>query len=208
MQNHLQKGIYAITPDEMDSTKLVREVEGVLGAGVSCLQYRNKKADASLQLEQAGLLRALCSLHDVPLIINDNVQLALAVDADGVHLGADDGSIAQARELLGTDRIIGASCYADLSLAKRAVEEGANYVAFGAVFTSPTKPNAPSVALDVFGQATQFGVPVVAIGGITADNGHQVIAAGADLLAVISGIFGASDLSAAVRAYQECFKET
>lgn len=204
----LQKGIYAITQDELNSTQLVRDVEEALRGGVSCMQYRNKKADVSLQLEQAGLLRALCAMYDVPLIINDNVQLALAVDADGVHLGADDGSIAHARELLGAEKIIGASCYADLSLAERAVHEGANYIAFGAVFASPTKPNAPSVSLDVFGQAAQFGVPVVAIGGITADNGRQVVAAGADLLAVISGIFGASDITQAVREYQECFQET
>lgn len=199
------RGVYAITPDENDTAKLIAGVEKVLEAGIACLQYRNKDADASLQLEQAGLLRALCSLHSTPLIINDDARLAFAVDADGVHLGADDGSITQARALLGPDKIIGASCYSDLQLAARAVDDGASYVAFGAVFASPTKPGAPGVALDVFGRAAQFGVPVVAIGGITPDNGRQVVAAGADMLAVISGIWAAPDPVAAVRAYQDCF---
>ena len=201
-----KQGIYAITPDENDSAKLVRDVEEVLRAGVTWLQYRNKHADPAKQLEQAGLLRALCAMYSVPLIINDNVQLAFAVDADGVHLGGDDDSITHAREVLGSTKIIGASCYNDLHLAERAIAEGASYVAFGAVFASPTKPNAPSVALDVFREAAQFAVPVVAIGGITADNGRQVVDAGADLLAMISGIFAAPDLTQAVRAYQQCFR--
>lgn len=138
----LLRGVYAITPDTADTEKLIADAERALQAGAACLQYRNKIADASLLLEQAGLLRALCTMYKTPLIINDNVRLAEAVDADGVHLGVDDGSIQNARETLGADKIIGATCYSDLQLAARAVRDGANYIAFGAVFASPTKPHA------------------------------------------------------------------
>ena len=203
----LNKGVYAITRDLAHTASMVREVELALSTGVACVQYRNKMADASLMLEQAGVLRALCAQYKTPLIINDNVALAFAVDADGVHLGGEDGSIAQARSVLGDERIIGASCYADVDLARNAVTDGADYVAFGAVFPSPTKPNAPRADFEIIHRGAELGVPVVAIGGITPDNGRAVVTAGASLIAAISGIFGSADVAANVQAYRRCFGE-
>ena len=198
-------GLYAITPDEADSDRLLERVEVVLTAGATWLQYRNKSADASLRARQARLLQAACARHDVPLIVNDDWRLAAAVGADGVHLGEDDGEIVTARAALGPDAIIGASCYDSLELARNAVAAGADYVAFGALFPSPTKPNARVAKPGLLSAAAPLGVPLVAIGGITPDNGASLVDAGADLLAVISGVFDASDPGAATRAYLSCF---
>ncbi|MGH8077633.1 MAG: thiamine phosphate synthase [Lysobacter sp.] len=200
-----RRGLYAITPDESDTARLLARVETVLRAGAAWLQYRNKCADVPLRAQQAKALLPLCRRHGVPLIINDDWLLAAAIEADGAHLGQDDGELAAAREALGDGSILGASCYDDLGLAKAAHAAGADYVAFGAFFPSPTKPGARRASDDLLRESAILGVPRVAIGGITPDNARPLVAAGADLLAVISGIFDAPDPAAATRAYLSCF---
>lgn len=182
-------GLYAITPDTDDTERLLEQVEPVLSQGVRILQYRNKSRNAALRLWQAGLLADACHRHHVLFIINDDVELAYMIKADGVHVGRNDVAIISARSTLGPTAIIGASCYNQLDLAKQAVSAGASYVAFGAVFPSSTKPDAVQAPLSLFAEATHLGVPTVAIGGITADNAGQVIAAGAHAVAVIGGLF-------------------
>ena len=199
------RGLYAITPDETDTERLLARVETVLSAGATWLQYRNKAADTALREHQARHLLPLCRRHGVPLIVNDDWRLAAALRADGAHLGEDDGEIAAARAALGDAAILGASCYDDLKLARLAADAGASYVAFGAFFPSPTKPNARQATLDLLRDSAPLGLPRVAIGGITPDNARPLVDAGADLLAVISGVFDAVDPAAAVRAYLHCF---
>jgi thiamine-phosphate pyrophosphorylase len=191
------RGLYAITPERLD------RVAGAVGSGALCaLQYRNKSADAAQQLREARVLAQLCRAHGVPLIVNDDIDLALAVDAAGVHLGRADGDLAAARARL-PGRLLGASCYDRLDLARRAVAAGADYVAFGSVFASPTKPAAVRAPLALF--AHDLGVPKVAIGGITLENAPQVVAAGADCLAVITDLFDAPDVAARARQYAKLF---
>jgi thiamine-phosphate pyrophosphorylase len=200
----LARGLYLITPDEMDSARLFARVQPLL-AHAACLQYRNKRAEASLRRQQADGLRMLCSDAGVPLIVNDDPALAVAVGADGVHLGEHDGAIATARALLGGDAIIGVSCYDDATRARDATAQGADYIAFGAFFPSPTKPHARRAGVALLRDAQHLGLPCVAIGGITPDNARALVAAGADLLAVVSGVFDAPDPLAAARAYADCF---
>ncbi|HYG07216.1 MAG TPA: thiamine phosphate synthase [Stenotrophomonas sp.] len=205
MNPHLaRRGLYLITPDETDTPRLLARTAPLL-AGVTWLQYRNKAVDAATRQLQAGALAALCREHGVPLIVNDDAQLAQAVGADGVHLGEDDGDIAAARTLLGPRALIGASCYDQLALAQRAVAAGANYVAFGAFFPSRSKQGTRHAEPALLDGAAKLGVPRVAIGGITPDNGQALVDAGADLLAVISGVYSAPDPLAALRAYRGCF---
>lgn len=198
-------GLYAITPDEPDTHRLLGCVRAVLGAGATWLQYRNKHASDALRREQAGLLLPLCRAHGVPLIVNDDWQLAASIGADGAHLGREDGQLRAARSALGIHALLGASCYDDYELAQRAVVDGASYVAFGAFFPSPTKPNAKRAPFDLLASAADLGVPRVAIGGVTPDNARPLIDAGADLIAVVSGVFSAADPAAATRAYLSCF---
>jgi len=190
MRTHQINGLYAITPDEADTDLLLAKVEAALQGGISILQYRNKQANHKLQTQQARAILPLCRQYQVPLIINDSVKLCLTLDADGVHIGADDGNIAEVRERLGVDKILGASCYNRLDLALSAQQAGATYIAFGACFASSTKPNAPVAPLDLFKQSkAQLHIPAVAIGGITLNNAPLVIGAGADSIAVINAIF-------------------
>jgi thiamine-phosphate pyrophosphorylase len=200
----LARGLYLITPDDTDSARLFARVRPLLPQA-ACLQYRNKRADAALRRQQAGGLRGLCSAAGVPLIVNDDPALAMAVGADGVHLGEHDGAIATARALLGCEAIIGVSCYDDAALARDAAAQGADYIAFGAFFPSPTKPNARRAGIGLLREAQGLGLPCVAIGGITPDNARALIDAGADLLAVVSGVFDAADPIAAARSYANCF---
>jgi thiamine-phosphate pyrophosphorylase len=202
------RGLYAITPDEPDTNRLLARVETVLRAGASWLQYRNKAASEDLRAEQALALQSLCSRSKVPLIINDDWALAAAVGAAGAHLGEDDGELALARHELGAGAILGASCYNDLKLARQAAFAGASYIAFGAFFASPTKPNARQASPDLLREAAALRVPRVAIGGITPDNARPLVQAGADLIAVISGVFDAPDPAAATRAYLSCFEDS
>jgi thiamine-phosphate pyrophosphorylase len=189
------RGLYAVTPEAPDAVEKVRLA---LEGGVALLQYRRKRRD----LAEARAVAALARRHGVPLIVNDDVELALELDADGVHLGRDDGDLRAARGRL-EGRILGASCYGDPELARRAVEAGADYVAFGSVFASTTKPAAVRAPLALF--ATRLGVPLCAIGGITLENAPRVLGAGADLLAVVSDLFDAPDIRARAAQYQGLF---
>lgn len=201
------RGVYAITPDEPDTGRLLARVEAVLRAGASWLQYRNKAASDELRAEQALALQPLCRALDVPLIINDDWALAAAIGAAGAHLGEDDGELALARHELAPGSILGASCYDDLSRARQAAFAGASYVAFGAFFPSTTKPNARRPTPELLRDAVSLGLPRIAIGGITPQNARPLIDAGADMVAVISGIFDAPDPAAATRAYLSCFED-
>jgi thiamine-phosphate pyrophosphorylase len=199
-------GLYAITPDLTDSAALLRKVEAALAGGAQALQYRNKVADSALRLEQARVLARLCRSYHVPLIINDHLELALEVDAEGLHIGAEDGSIAEARRRLGPDRILGVTCYRKIENALEAARIGANYVAFGGFFASPVKGGSGGAAMSILGEAKRAtGLPVVAIGGITVDNAPQLLAAGADSVAVITAVFGAADIKAAARQFSALF---
>lgn len=192
------RGLYAITPPELS------RVEDALASGALCaLQYRAKHAPPAARLREAQWLLERCRAHRVPFIVNDDVELALAVQADGVHLGREDGDLAAARARL-PGRLLGASCYDRPELARRAVAAGADYVAFGSVFPSPTKPAADRAPLALF--ALELGVPKVAIGGITLENAPQVLAAGADCVAVITDLFDAPDVAARARAYGRLFQ--
>lgn len=199
-------GLYAVTPDGDDTPALIAAVEAALAGGARLLQYRNKPAPAALRLSQASALLVLCRRYRVPLIINDDLDLALAVSADGLHLGAEDGSLAAARARLGTAKILGASCYDRLELALEAVRLGADYVAFGSFFPSSVKPGAVRAPLTLLRDAKRrLSMPVVAIGGITLENAPQLIAAGADGVAVISALFGADDVELAARRFSALF---
>jgi thiamine-phosphate pyrophosphorylase len=199
-------GLYAITPDEQDTDILLCKVEEALQGGVRMLQYRNKLASHTLKVQQASTLLPLCRQYNVPIIINDSVKLCLELDADGVHLGADDGNLTEARTRLGINKILGASCYNRYDLALSAQNSGADYVAFGACFASSTKPNAPVAALDLFTRAkAELNIPAVAIGGITLDNAPLVIAAGASSTAVISAIFNADNIKIKTQQFSQLF---
>lgn len=200
-----RRGVYAITPDCTDTVQLLQRVEPVLDAGIVWLQYRNKTASPALRRMQASALQPACRARGVALIVNDDWRLATEIGADGVHLGEDDGDIAQARAALGRHALIGASCYDDAGRAIAAVNAGASYVAFGAFFPSPTKPRARRADPALLGHVAALGVARVAIGGITPDNARSIVAAGADLIAVISGVFDAPDPVRAVNAYRACF---
>ncbi len=197
--------MYLITPDEADTARLLERVGRALAAGPTWLQYRNKPAGAALRHEQAAALMPLCRRHGVPLIVNDDWALAAAIGADGVHLGETDGDVARARAALGPAAIVGASCYDELERAAAAARAGASYLAFGAFFPSGTKPGARRAGLALLPASEPFGLPRVAIGGITPDNARIVVAAGAELVAVIAGVFDHADPAAAVREYLRCF---
>jgi thiamine-phosphate pyrophosphorylase len=190
-----RQGLYAITHDEADTSKLIDLVEAALNGGAVVVQYRNKAADAALRRVQAAALAGLCASHGVPLIVNDDVALALEIDAAGAHVGAADGGIAEARRLLGPGRLLGASCYNCFDLATAAVAAGASYIAFGSFFASSTKPAAVRAKPELIERAKRtFDVPVAAIGGITTGNAALLIAAGVDWLCVISALFDAPEL--------------
>lgn len=198
------RGLYLLTPDEIDTARLLARVAPVL-PHATWLQYRNKRADDALRRTQVQALLPLCRATGVPLIVNDDWRLAADAGADGAHLGRDDGALGEARAALGAEAILGASCYADIARAQTAVAAGASYVAFGAFFPSPTKPDAPLASKALLRDGSLPPVPRVAIGGITPDNARQLAAAGADLVAVISGVFDARHPAAAARAYRAAF---
>ncbi len=200
------KGLYAITPDEPDTEVLLRKARLALQGGARLLQYRNKAVDAALRLTQARGLGALTREHGALLVVNDDARLAREVDADGVHLGRDDGTVADARALLGSQKIIGVSCYNQPSLARTGLANGADYVAFGAFFPSAVKPGAAVADVGMLRAArAEIRAPIVAIGGITAQNGGALVEAGADALAVISALFDAPDIRAAAQEFAELF---
>ncbi len=186
---------------------MLTRTEEILRAGAKVLQYRNKQADKDTRIAEAKQLLDLCRQYSVPLIINDDITLAVRTGADGVHLGKTDSSIADARERLGGKALIGCSCYNDLDRAQQAAKSGADYIAFGAFFPSPTKPEAAHAAADIIQTAKQkFKLPVVAIGGITPENGQSLIEAGADMLAVISGLYASNDPFNTTKQYISMFK--
>ncbi len=198
------RGLYAITqPENKSIAQVLRDVEAALQGGAVVVQYRDKNPIDAHSL--ASQLLQLCHRYHAPLLINDSIELALAVGADGVHLGRDDGDIETARQRLGAGAIIGVSCYNDVGKAQAAVAAGADYVAFGRFFPSGSKPLAAPAQIETLQRARQLlDLPIVAIGGILPENAGQLLAAGADLLAVIGGIFDNEPQSSA-RAYQALF---
>lgn len=200
-------GVYAITSDQKQSLgKLVDQVEGAIIGGACVIQYRSKQDDKSRCREEAAALADLCRRLNVPFIVNDDIALARAVDADGVHIGKDDGDFAPLRTQLGEDLIIGISCYASVDRAVRAEAFGASYVAFGRFFPSESKPHATPCPISTLSEAKRrLSIPIVAIGGITPENGALLVEAGADLLAIIGGIFGRAHPAQATRRYKETF---
>lgn len=202
------RGLYAITPECADGNQLLTQIEAALSGGCRIIQYRDKQSAMPEQVARARALIKLTRRFEARLLINDDIALACLIDADGVHLGKDDGNLAAARAILGPAKILGASCYADFSAAEAAEKSGADYVAFGAVFSSPTKPEAASAPLDLFFRSkTALTVTNCAIGGITLENAPPLIAAGADLLAVITDLFNAPDIAARATAYQRLFEK-
>lgn len=201
------RGLYAITPDWTDTARLVSVTEAVLKGGCRLLQYRNKATTTCHRDEQAAALRGLTQRYGALFIVNDDVDLALACAADGVHLGGADGDLGQARGRLGTSRLLGASCYQSLDTAAAAARAGADYVAFGSFYASPTKPLAGHAHASLIGAAkASLGLPVCCIGGITLDNAPPLVAAGADLLAVISAVYNSADPERASRAFMQLFE--
>jgi thiamine-phosphate pyrophosphorylase len=196
-------GLYAITPEDADTARLIRKVAACLEGGASAVQYRNKRVPADMAHFQALELHGLCQRFRVPLIINDSLELACAVNAEGVHLGRDDEAIAAARKKL-PDRIIGVSCYNDFRLAQLAIKQGADYVAFGSFFSSSTKPDAVRADIQLLASAREHGFSTVAIGGITPGNAGTLIAGGANAIAVISALFEGGD-EIQIRAVAEAF---
>lgn len=206
-RTHTLRGLYAVTPDTEDSARLASQVQAALEGGTRIVQYRNKSTDRPLRRYQASALYALCCAHDAALIVNDDLELALEINAHGLHLGGEDGSLAEARARLGPHKLLGASCYRSLDNAERALAEGADHIAFGSFFVSTVKPGAVRSSPTLLTEAKRkFGVPVVAIGGITHDNAPQVIAAGADSVAVITALFGAQDIAQAARDFNALFE--
>jgi len=200
-------GLYAVTPDLLDSDVLFERVAAAITGGAGAVQYRNKLAAPPLQRAQALSLRDLCASQNVIFIVNDDIDLAYAVDADGVHLGRDDAPLAHARRRLGGTAIIGASCYNSLERAAEVVAAGADYIAFGSFFPSLTKPDAVRAELSLLSAAkSRWNVAVVAIGGITAAAAPALIDAGADALAVSSAVFDATDVAASSKAFRDAFK--
>jgi thiamine-phosphate pyrophosphorylase len=199
-------GLYALTPDLLDTDELIARVTAAIAGGATAVQYRNKIASPPLRRAQALALRDLCGARGTIFIVNDDVNLAYAVDADGVHLGRDDAPLARARQRLGTTAIIGASSYDSLERAAAAVAAGADYVAFGSFFPSTVKPDAARVDASLLTAAkARLNVAAVAIGGITPATAPALIAAGADALAVITAVFDAPDVAAAAKAFRDAF---
>lgn len=200
------RGLYAISQTTHDTSALLAWADAVIDGGARWLQYRDKGCDDRLRLEQAVALAALCRTRDVRFLVNDDIELAKACEADGVHLGEDDAGLPEARTLLGSRATIGVSCYDDLQRAIERVAAGADYLAFGAFFASGTKPGARRATPNLLVAARRLERPLVAIGGITPDNGDELVRAGADLLAVIGGLDGAPGQARAMaRRYTALF---
>jgi thiamine-phosphate pyrophosphorylase len=203
-----ENGLYAITDSQLiPAAALLDHVAQAIAGGARLIQYRDKQQSLLERKQAAAQLQRLCAHQGVPLIINDDIELARTVGAAGVHLGRDDAAIGEARARLGPAAIIGASCYNRLENAVAAARAGASYIAFGRFFSSQSKPDAVQADIALLAQArAQPGLPIAAIGGITPENGRQLVAAGADLLAVIHGVFGQADIEAAARRYAGCFR--
>jgi thiamine-phosphate pyrophosphorylase len=205
---HKLAGLYAITPDEPRTDILVQKVGLALRGGASVVQYRNKTAGRELRLEQGNALAARCRAAGAVFIVNDDLALALELGADGLHLGAEDGDLAEARRRLGRDKLLGASCYDRIELGESAAQAGVDYLAFGSVFSSVTKPAAVRAPLAIFAAARgRFSLPLVAIGGISLQNAPEVFAAGADAVAVISALFDADDIAERAAGFTRLYQQ-
>ena len=201
-----KKGLYAITPDISDTSLLLDKVEKALIGGIALLQYRDKISNASEKTYRAKAIHTLCLQHSVPLIINDDPELALACEAEGVHLGQTDGSIQHARALLGDSAMIGITCHHNIALAITAEQQGADYVAFGRFFNSSTKPGTPLATIDTLINAKRnICIPIVAIGGITVDNVRPIISAGASFTAVVDSLFSSTNISSMCKVFHNLF---
>lgn len=202
------KGLYAITDQQLIAEQAFNHtIELALQGGTKIIQYRDKSNNNQKRFQQASELCSLCKKYQAISIINDDIALAKAVNADGIHLGKNDGSIAEARKILGAAAIIGVSCYDDLSLATTAEKQSADYVAFGAIFPSPTKPEASKARPEIIADAkNKLSIPVCAIGGITEKNIAQLIQQGTDMAAVISSLFAANDIKKAALILSKHFR--
>lgn len=200
-------GLYAVADTEcIGPTHLVEAVTAAIDGGTAVVQYRDKSGNESVRQKQAAMLADLCERRGALFIVNDDVELARRVGAAGVHLGRDDPSLEDARRLLGVQSIIGVSCYNELERALAAADAGADYVAFGSFYPSPTKPTAVRATVELLRAAREhLSIPIVAIGGITPENGGALVAAGADALAVIQGLFAHADIREAARRYVALF---
>ncbi|MEN5094270.1 thiamine phosphate synthase [Pseudomonas protegens] len=202
------RGLYAITDSQLLAGKFLKYVEAALEGGVTLLQYRDKSDDQARRLREAETLLTLCERYKTRLIINDDAELAARIGA-GVHLGQTDGPLTPARALLGRQAIIGSTCHDQLPLAEQAAKEGASYVAFGRFFNSTTKPGAPTASLELLDQArASLHLPICVIGGITLENAAPLVSHGADLLAVVHGLFGAesaAEVTRRARAFNALF---
>ena len=207
MNTNKLRGLYAITDSYLIPEDTFNDcIKRLLLGGASIIQYRDKSNDPDKRLTQARALRELCDSHGALLIINDDIELAIQTDADGVHLGKDDMSLTDARKKLGNKLIIGLSCYDQLESAIEAENQGADYVAFGAVYQSPTKPDATVITLDMLKHAkSQLSIPVCAIGGINGHNALPVVDTGVDMVAVISDLFAHDDIQARSEALSNLF---
>ena len=199
------RGLYAVTPEALSGAALYRAAEAACGNGAVVLQYRNKSTDTVQRRADADALRAITTVCGALFVINDDIELAKACGADGVHVGRDDGGPVLARKALGRDALIGVSCYDDPALARAAARDGADYVAFGSMYASSTKTAAPPASIGRFAEVADLGLPRCAIGGITLARAPELIAAGADLLAVVSDLFDAPDIAARAGAYARLF---
>ncbi len=200
-------GVYAITAETKSSEHLLQQVESALTGGIHAVQYRDKSQDIAMHHEQVSELSLLCKKYGVPLIVNDYLRLAALTDAEGVHLGNKDGSIHEARIILGPKKIIGVSCYGSLDLALQAEKEGADYIAFGCFFPSTTKPEAMPAPLTLLDEATsRLKIPIVAIGGITLANAPQLVERGVDAIAVLSSLFHSADIKSSAQQFSNLFK--
>jgi thiamine-phosphate pyrophosphorylase len=204
--NKALRGLYAVTPADNLLPRLSALVGLALEGGTRLVQYRNKEAPMPLKRSQAAELLRICHAHDARLIVNDDVWLAIEIGADGVHLGRDDADPVMARQALGSKRLLGVSCYDDVERAVAAEAAGADYVAIGSMFPSATKPGATRAPLELIGEAKRrVKVPVAAIGGIKLENAPAVLAAGADMVAVVSDLFDAMDIKGRAAAFQKLF---
>lgn len=203
------RGVYAITPDsDIPVATLVAQVEAALSGGAVIVQYRRKQVTRTTALAELAGLRLACAAAGAPLVVNDDIELALAAKADGVHLGRDDGDWRLLVDSPSRSLLVGISCYADVTLAREAAERGVDYVAFGSFFQSGTKPLARPCPLSVLSSARrELAVPIVAIGGISPENGASLVRAGADFLAVIGGLFAQPAIAAAAARYANLFGE-
>lgn len=203
----LERGLYAITDSHLLAGRLLPAVAAALAGGAVAVQYRDKSGDHARRREEATALLALCRHHGVPLLINDDIDLAAAIGADGVHLGRGDSALPEARARLGPQALIGATCHDSLAHAAEAAAQGASYLAFGAMYPSGTKPGATPAPPSRLREARRFGLPLVAIGGITADNAAPLVQAGADSVAVISDLWTAPDITRRARAFAALFTD-